>query len=135
MDESLYIVLDYFLLIFHTFLIVFNLLGWAWKYTRRCNLYSLLLVAFSWLLLGIWYGIGYCPLTDLHWFVKYKIGEHTLPDSYIKFLVDYYFNTDSDPVLIDYITGISFFVALIVSVYFNFKNRFIQIFKMKNNEK
>jgi hypothetical protein len=120
MDKFLLIVLDKFLIFFHTLLILFNLFGWAWKRTRKLNLIILLLVAFSWLVLGIWYGIGYCPLTDLHWNIKISLGQTDLPNSYIKYLVDYYFNLDSDPILIDCITAISFFIALIISTYLNF---------------
>lgn len=123
MDKTLLILLDKFLIFFHTFLILFNLFGWIWKRTRKINLISLLLVAFSWVILGIWYGLGYCPLTDFHWYVKFRIGETDLPYSYIKYLVDYYFNTDSNPVVIDYITAISFVCALLISIYSNFKNR------------
>ena len=119
MEQNLYLFLDYFLIFFHTFLIIFNLFGWIWKRTRKINLISLSFVAFSWIVLGIWYGIGYCPLTDLHWYIKFLIGETDLPYSYIKYLVDFYFNTDSDPLLIDYITAFSFILSLLVSVYLN----------------
>ena len=122
MDKSLYELLDKFLIFFHTFLILFNLFGWIWKRTRKINLVSLLLVAFSWIILGFWYGIGYCPLTDLHWHVKYMIGETDLPYSYIKYLVDFYFNTNSNPIIVDYITAISFVLSLFISVYLNLKN-------------
>ena len=123
MDKSLYLLLDKFLIFFHTFLILFNLFGWIWKRTRKLNLISLLLVAFSWLILGIWYGVGYCPLTDLHWHVKSIIGENDLPNSYIKYLVDFYFNSDSNPIVIDYITAISLVGALMTSIYLNILNK------------
>lgn len=119
MDKSLLLLLDKFLIFFHTCLILFNLFGWIWKSTRKLNLIILILVAFSWLILGIWYGIGYCPLTEFHWFVKIELGETNLPYSYIKYLVDYYLNIDSDPVVIDYITAISFTCALLISFFLN----------------
>lgn len=123
MDKLLYIILDYFLIFFHTFLILFNLFGWMWHRTRRLNLYSLLLVAFSWLILGIWYGIGYCPLTELHWNIKFELGQTDLPYSYIKYLIDFYFNIYSDPQVIDYMTAILFIAALLSSIYTNFYKR------------
>lgn len=122
MDKTILLILDKFLIFFHTFLILFNLFGWIWKRTRKLNLIILILVAFSWLILGIWFGIGYCPLTDFHWFVKIELGESNLPSSYIKYLVDFYFNIDSDPILIDYITAISFACALIISSVLNFSS-------------
>lgn len=120
MDKFVFVILDKFLIIFHTFLVFFNLFGWIWKPIRKLNLISLLFVLFSWLILGIWYGIGYCPLTDLHWHIKNKIGETELPYSYIKYLIDFYLNTDVNPAVVDYITAILFICALIVSVYLNF---------------
>ena len=130
MDKSLFLLLDKFLIFFHTFFILFNLFGWIWIRTRKLNLISLLTVAFCWLILGFWYGVGYCPLTDLHWHVKSIIGENDVPYSYIKYLVDYYFNTDSNPVVIDYLTAISLVGALMISIYLNFKKKtFSEFFK------
>jgi hypothetical protein len=79
--------LDVFFTVFHTLLIFFNLFGWIWKRTRRINLVCLLLTAGSWLILGIFYGIGYCPLTDWHFAVLERLGYTDLPSSYISFLV------------------------------------------------
>jgi len=124
MEQNLYLFLDYFLIYFHTILILFNLFGWIWQRTRKLNLISLLIVACSWLILGIWYGVGYCPLTELHWNIKLLIGETNLPYSYIKYLVDFYFNTDSNPILIDYITAILFILSLIISVYLNILQKY-----------
>jgi uncharacterized membrane protein YeiH len=53
--------LDYFFIAFHSALIIFNLFAWIPRFTRRWNLISLGLTAFSWLGLGLFYGIGYCP--------------------------------------------------------------------------
>ena len=80
--------LDFFFLIFHAIVTLFNLLGWIWKKTRKANIILLLLTAFAWFGLGVFYGIGYCPLTDWHWKVLEKLGENNLPYSYIKYLID-----------------------------------------------
>ncbi|MCK5838377.1 MAG: DUF2784 family protein, partial [Bacteroidales bacterium] len=66
---------DTFFIIFHTALTLFNLFGWIWQKTRKLNLIILLLTGFSWFGLGIFYGIGYCPLTDWHYRVLRKMGE------------------------------------------------------------
>ena len=63
----MYKFLDIFFIVFHTSLIFFNLFGWIWKYTRRANLVALLLTGGSWFILGLYYGIGYCPFTEWHW--------------------------------------------------------------------
>ncbi|MCK4992787.1 MAG: DUF2784 family protein, partial [Bacteroidales bacterium] len=78
--------LDIFFTFFHTCLVIFNLFGWIWKKTRRLNLICLLLTAASWFILGIFYGLGYCPLTDWHFNILRKLGHTDLPDSYLSFL-------------------------------------------------
>src|SRR5690606_35535709 len=80
-------ILSYFFFGFHSLLILFNLLAWLWKSTRTLNLTTLLLSAFSWLVLGFWYGWGYCFLTDWHYSILEKLGHSSLPDSYIAFLI------------------------------------------------
>ena len=51
--------------------------------TRKLHLISLGLTTFSWLVPGIWYGFGYCFLTDRHWEIKEKFGQTGLPASFI----------------------------------------------------
>jgi uncharacterized membrane protein YbhN (UPF0104 family) len=79
--------LNIFFFAFHSILIVFNLFGWIWKKTRRIHLVLVLLTAFSWFILGIWYGFGYCPFTDWHYKVRMELGYYDMPESYIKFLI------------------------------------------------
>ena len=79
--------LNIFFFVFHTLLMLFNCFGWAWKKTRRWNLFTLLLTAASWFILGIWYGWGYCFCTDWHWDVREKMGLHDQSASYVHFLL------------------------------------------------
>ena len=62
--------LDVLLTVFHLTLTLFNLTGWILKKTRKLHLVVLMVTAASWFVLGIWYGWGYCPLTDWHWQVR-----------------------------------------------------------------
>src|SRR6056297_243756 len=84
----MYQLLDYFFVIFHSALIIFNLFGWIWKKTRKANLVTLILTGLSWFALGVFYGIGFCPLTEWHWQVLTKLGERNLPVSYTEYLVN-----------------------------------------------
>ena len=70
----MYTFLDYAFVVLHSFLVGFNLIGWAWLRTRRIHLVTISLTMFSWFFLGLYYGWGYCPCTDWHWTVKYKLG-------------------------------------------------------------
>jgi hypothetical protein len=111
--------LDIFFILFHTLLILFNLFGWMWEKTRRLNLFTLSLTAFSWVVLGIWYGFGYCPCTDWHWTVRRKLGSYDMPNSYIKFLVDEWTGIEVAASTVDLWTGILFVAALGASVWVN----------------
>jgi hypothetical protein len=115
--------LDIFFTVFHTFLILFNLFGWIWKRTRRINLACLLLTAGSWLLLGIFYGIGYCPLTDWHFMVLRRLGYTDLPSSYISFLITRLTGLHPGQVLVDAATAGGLVLALLISVYLNIRDR------------
>jgi hypothetical protein len=113
---------DTFYLIFHTFVILFNLFGWIWRPTRKANLALLMLTAFSWFGLGFWYGWGYCFLTDWHYRALEKAGIRNLPDSYIKYLADRLTGYDFDAALADSLTVGGFLLALAASVYFNVRD-------------
>ncbi len=119
----MYVALHIFFLVFHSVLIVFNLFGWIWKPLRRINLATLLLTGFSWFFLGIFYGPGYCPLTDWHYNVLYKLGITNLPSSYIQYLLDYFFHISVPQKTTDFWTMLLFFIALICSIYVNFFRR------------
>ena len=118
----MYQVLDIFFLLFHTLLIFFNLFGWITKITRKANLIVLLLTGASWFILGIFYGIGYCPLTDWHWQVLVELGETNIPNSYISYITHRVFSIDPPGRFVDTATGIFYFLALAVSIYVNVKD-------------
>lgn len=111
--------LDVFFVVFHSALILFNLFGWIWRKTRLWNLVTLLLTACSWTLLGIFYGWGYCPLTDWHFQVLRKLGHTGLPTSYTKYLLDRITGMDWNTGLVDTATLVSLVLALVVSLYLN----------------
>lgn len=110
-------VLDYFFLVFHTGLILFNLFGWI--IFRKAHLFCIGLTFASWLLLGIWYGWGYCFLTDWHWQVLVALGEGPSVNSYISYLLDRFFGLRLPADLVDIITVVFAVLALIISVYVN----------------
>jgi len=111
---------DILLTLLHLSVIGFNLCGWIWKKTRRLHLVVITATAACWFILGIWYGVGYCPLTDWEWQIKEKLGESNLPGSFIKYFADKLFHRPVDAWLIDDITGIAFFCAATISLYVNF---------------
>lgn len=84
---GIYTFLDIFFYALHTIIIVFNMTGWIWRKTRLPHLILLASTFFSWFILGIWYGFGYCPCTDWHWRVREILGYDAPPASYIQFLL------------------------------------------------
>ena len=79
---------NWFFIVFHTVLIIFNLFGWIFRNTRKLHLFTLAVTLFSWVVLGIWNGFGYCFLTDWHYDILRQLGKTNLPNSYIGFLVE-----------------------------------------------
>jgi len=116
--------LNYLLDFTHLFLIFFNLFGWPFKKTRLLNLISLLLTLFCWFVIGIWYGIGYCPLTDYHWKIKAQLGHESLPPSYIKYLIDGIFKTDVSNSFVNILTLSSTALAFTLSLTLNIRDKF-----------
>lgn len=116
-------VLDYFLFFLHVAIIAFNLFGWIIPKWRKAHLILVSLTLSSWLLLGIWFGWGYCFLTDWHWDIKRSLGEQSLPNSFITYLFNNVFNWGVSPSKVDMITLITFIPAVLLSFYFNFSKR------------
>jgi hypothetical protein len=83
---------------------------------------TLLLTGGSWFILGIFYGMGYCPLTDWHFNVLRKLGEYNLPNSYMKYIGDRITGLDFNADLVDLLTLIFFFVALAISILLNLRS-------------
>ena len=115
--------LDAFLTLVHVIIIGFNLFGWIWPATRKAHFICVLATVASWFLLGIRFGIGYCPITDWQWRIKEQLGEHSLPASFIKYYADKISGKNISASLIDTVTAISFAVAALLSVYVNFIRR------------
>lgn len=121
--SMLYRILDIFFVVFHTSLTLFNLFGWIWKKTRLANLITLGITGSSWLFLGLIVGmLGYCPLTDWHFAILYKLGKTDLPISYIKYLTDRLTGLDVNETLVDKATLYCFIAALAISLFLNIKD-------------
>ncbi len=127
-----YHVFDYFFLLFHTVFTLFNVFGWIWKKIRLVNFITLSLTGLSWFGLGIFFGFGYCFLTDWHWQVLHKLGHDNLPYSYIKYLILRLFDVDVNEKLADTATLVVFLLSFLLSVWFNFAKK---IFFRKNAPK
>jgi prepilin signal peptidase PulO-like enzyme (type II secretory pathway) len=75
-------------------------------------------------LLGIFYGFGYCPVTDWHFNVLRNLGYTDLPTSYLSFLFTRLTGLPISQSLVDAVTLWGLVFALIISLYLNFRHRF-----------
>ena len=71
----------------HISIILFALLGWALPSLRQLHLALLGLTLGSWFILGQWLGIGYCPISDMHWKLKESFGEGRPEGTYIHYVL------------------------------------------------
>lgn len=114
--------LNIFFFVFHTAFTLFNMTGWAFRRTRKWHLFTTLITAASWFILGIWYGWGYCACTDWHWQVREQMGIQDRSDSYIHFLLLKLTGIRFDPVMVDMVTGIVFGVCTVLTVVLNIRD-------------
>lgn len=116
--------IDYFFFVFHTVLTLFNVFGWIIPRWRLANLVTLSLTAFSWFVLGIWFGFGYCPFTDWHWKVRQLLGYTDDSNSYIHFLILKITAINFSEHFVDAATVIVFFTAYFISICFALKKKY-----------
>lgn len=114
---------DILLFVTHILLISINMFGWIFKKTRKIQVVTILATASSWFIVGIWYGWGYCFLTDWEWEIKRKLGEQGLPNSFIHYLSNDIFLLNMTAELLDQITVWTFVLAIILSIIFNLRDR------------
>jgi hypothetical protein len=112
--------LDVLLTFLHLALVFFNLFGWIPRITRKAHLVTIALTAASWLVLGIWFGTGYCPLTDWQWEVKEKLGAQNLPPNFIEYWAEALTGRDYDTSFVSLMITLFFALAAGLSLYVNF---------------
>lgn len=124
MPRALLEVLNVAFFAFHTALIVFNMIGWAWKRTRRWNLAALGLTAASWFLMGMYYGVGYCVCTQMHFWVRAALGIHDGADNYLQLLARSVLGLDPSAASVRQLAAYGFAMSLFVSVALNLRDRY-----------
>jgi hypothetical protein len=112
-------------LLFHTlhaFIIVFTVFGWLWPAWRLVHLVWIILTLGSWYVLGIWMGVGYCPVTDLHWTIKEKLGKGRPQCNFIYYWLSKISDISWDPEHVDNaIVGVTVLTCMI-SLFLNVRD-------------
>jgi len=114
--------LDWFFVLFHGGVILFNLFGWIFRGTRKWNLALLLLTAASWFGLGVFFGWGYCFLTDWHWQVLETLSASPYENSYVQYLFRRIAGITVEARFADLLTAVLFVAALAVSLFVNIRD-------------
>lgn len=112
--------IDLTLFALHIAIILINLFGWIIPSWRRFHLWVVGTTLFSWIVLGIWKGFGYCILTDWEWDIKRQLGETDLPYSFVTYLTNNIFGLGLSTQTVDIITIGAFIPPIIISIYLNF---------------
>ena len=118
-----YQLINIFFFVFHTIFTLFNMAGWIFHRTRKLHLITLSLTAFSWFILGIWYGWGYCICTDWHWAIREKLGYRDHSNSYIHFLIFKLTGANLNPRLVENGTLLIFLLCFALSIGLNIRDR------------
>lgn len=113
---------DGFFWVFHTVLIVFNLFGWIPMRLRKWNLLTLGATLVSWLVMGFWYGVGYCVCTDAHFQIRERLGIRDGADTYLQLLVRKISGWDPPLDLTNQVAGICMTAAVVMSLVLNIRD-------------
>ena len=119
---SLY--LDIFYEILHILVVVVNLFFWWPRYTRTMHFYLINLTAFSWLVMGAYFGLGYCFLTDWHWEVKSKLNYQDLPNDFISYALLRYFNINWPEYVVNTITALCFVGCFVLAWFLKLNKKY-----------
>src|SRR5690606_17947752 len=89
---------------------------------RKLHLFSMAAIVVSWFGLGIFYGWGYCFLTDWHYDVRRKLDLVVDSSSYLHFLLKR-LNMDWWPEsTTNWLTGFIFGILLVLSILLNLQD-------------
>lgn len=86
---------------------------------------------FSWFVLGIWYGWGYCFCTDWHWMVRRHLGYTDMTRSYNHFLILKLTGVNFSERFVDWVTVIVFFISFVLSAWMNIRDYRKRKFELK----
>lgn len=117
------LICDVLFTILHLAIVIFLMTGWVWKQTRKIHFLLVSATVFCWVILGFWYGFGYCPITDWQWSIKAQRGETDLPNSFIKYIADYLTGRYISSSIIDGVTAGSFGFVVVITVYLAAKRK------------
>ena len=122
MRKSLWEILDLTMHAMHLSLILLLLIGWSIADTRFLHFLLVWLIFGSWFGLGLVYGFGYCLITDLHWKIKEKLGEHPKSQYYVKYMVEKVTTRDFSEVVVNRVTSYIYYGNFVIANFLFFSS-------------
>jgi hypothetical protein len=99
----------------HLSIIIFFLFGWMFERLRFAHFILSLLILLSWCGLGIFFGFGYCLVTDIQWKIKKLLKEEPNTEFYVKYMVDKLTGLNTNPGFVNGMTTCIYFGIFIIS--------------------
>ncbi len=124
--KPFYPLFNAFFHLFHAALITFVMVGWIFPATRLAHLALVLLTLGSWFVLGIWMGMGYCPITEWHWKIKDALGEGRPGMSYIQFVLQKLLHRSLNAMTIDRGVVVATVLLAVASVAVNARHLLVR---------
>lgn len=98
-------VCNIFLFVFHAGLMLFNMVGWAWPQTRRLHFLCIAATLFSWVVMGTYYGFGYCLCTDWHFQIRRSLGLPVFGQTFLQLMSRVFIGIDMSRTVSNLLTG------------------------------
>ncbi|WPB58476.1 DUF2784 family protein [Xylophilus sp. GOD-11R] len=120
-SAPVYALLNGLLHAIHLGVIAFAVWGWVSPALRPAHLALMLLILGSWFVLGRWWGIGYCPLSDWHSKLKAAAGGGRPAGSYIHQVLTTLLRRTVDATAVDRLTLYGTLALTALSIALNVK--------------
>lgn len=110
---------DVLFFVVHTALIVFNLFGWVWAPTRWLHFICISATLFSWVVMGAFYGFGYCLCTDWHFQVRRSLGWPVFGHTYLQLMAQVFLGIEMSQTVSNFLAGggLLFILMAMVAVW------------------
>ena len=112
----IYRLLDICFHFIHLGIIFFFLFGWMFDTTIVVHLLLSFAILFSWVVLGIFYGFGYCLITDIQWKIKKLLSEEPSTKYYVKYMLDKMSGKNMNEKVVDKMTTYIYFSIFLISL-------------------
>lgn len=110
-------IVNWFFHAFHVGLILFTAIGWMVAPLRTFHLAVCALTLFSWFGIGLLLGSpGFCAITEVHFWVRRRLGLQTLRESYMVYLARKLTGREPSAAVVEISTQAVFYGVMLLSI-------------------